>query len=539
MYQSDHNNKIKSQPASLNRATVRSESHSKTIQPKLTIGQPNTPYEQEANRMADQVVKTRQSQPTQVQRKCAACEKDQIQRQATNDKVLRTKAAPGGPARPTAQIEKAIQQTRGKGSRLDDQTKSHMESQFGADFSLVNIHTGNTAIQLNRELNANAFTVGNDVYFDAGKYKPHTSQGQHLLAHELTHTLQQGASHPEVSQSLSKNTIAGDWKIGQRGTGNPLKPGGLTDNEIVANAFTELCPLTYLSGDTIKVDMTGPVAPGNQKGCDCLRTVETHMPGAKRFTPIINLLPDIWSNHQGRYDPIVINIRHPDAPFKAGHWTGLPHSNKEERQSRPLWLTIGHEICGHAKTNVETRGADRAGRSSPSGHNKAINSENELSTEKGVPASKLRGYDKNPHYFSLPANPHRGESFLQEKISGYTTFNQTNLNIRANQDVFNSLVETLNNFKSSNGIDLHIQVEGVATTTEGANIATERAAKLKTHIEALVTGNSLSLTINGGLARFGKNLESRVPDRDPKNAIRGTTNGHCLIYLYHKPWSEG
>ncbi|MCE7991877.1 MAG: DUF4157 domain-containing protein [Roseivirga sp.] len=538
MYQSDYHNKSKSQPVSINRATTLSGSQRK-VQAKLVIGRPNDRYEQEANRMADQLTKTPQSRTTPVQRKCAACEKEEIQRQPINDEAIQTEAAPGGPIGPTAQVENTIQQTRGQGSRLDNQTKSHMEHHFGADFSSVNIHTGNTAVQLNQELNANAFTVGNDVYFNEGKYRPHTAQGQHLLAHELTHTLQQGASHPGINQSLSENTIAGDWKIGPRRGANPLKPGGKTDDEIVAEAFAELCPLTSLVGSTIKVDTTTPVPASNQKGCGCLRTVETHMPGAKSHTPIINLIPDIWSNHQGRNDPIVINIRHPDAPFKSGHWTGQPHSATEERQSRPLWLTIGHEICGHAKTNVETRGADRASRSSPSGHNKAIDAENELSTEKGVPASKLRGLDKNPLFLSMPANPHRGESFLQERVSGYTQFNQTDLNIRANQAVFDSLVETLKNFKRANRIDLHIQVEGVATITESPNTATERAIKLRTHIESLVTGNGLSMTINGRLPRFGKNLESKVPDINPMNAFHGTTDGYCLIYLYHKPWSEG
>lgn len=538
MYQSDYNQKAKSQPASLNRVMALSGGQKK-VQSKLTIGQPNDPYEQEANRMADQMVKTPQSRPAQIQRKCAACEKDEIQRQPMQEDALQTEVSPGGPIRPSAQVESTIQQTRGQGSRIDDQTKGHMEHHFGADFSHVNIHTGNTAVQLNKELNANAFTVGNDVYFNEGKYSPHTSRGQHLLAHELTHTLQQGASRPGINQSLSKNTIAGDWKIGARGKPNPLKPGGKTDIQIVAEAFKQLCPLTSLSGDLIKLDMASPVPASNKKGCDCLREVETHMPGAKTKTPVINLDPDIWSNHKGTRDPIVINIRHPNAPFKSGHWTGAPHSAREERQSRPLWLTIGHEICGHAKINVKTKGKDRANRSaSSSGHTKAIIEENELSTEKGVPKSKLRGYDKSESFPYLPANLHRGESFLQEQISGYK-HNSTDVNVGSNQHVFDSLVETLKRFKKDNRIHLHIQVEGVSTNSEAKTVAKERAAKLRVHLESLVTSNGLPMTIQGGKDRFGNNQESQVPDRDPKNAMRGSTNGHCKIYLYHRLWSAG
>ena len=71
-----------------------------------------------------------------------------------------------------------------------------MESRFGANFSDVNIHTGSQSEVLNRSLNAQAFTHGSDVYFGEGKYNPESQQGKHLLAHELTHVVQQGAAQP-------------------------------------------------------------------------------------------------------------------------------------------------------------------------------------------------------------------------------------------------------------------------------------------------------------------------------------------------------
>ena len=69
-----------------------------------------------------------------------------------------------------------------------------MENRFGADFSSVRIHTDENAARLSQQLQAQAFTVGNDVFFDQGKFLPDSSTGQHLLAHELTHTVQQGHS---------------------------------------------------------------------------------------------------------------------------------------------------------------------------------------------------------------------------------------------------------------------------------------------------------------------------------------------------------
>ena len=66
-----------------------------------------------------------------------------------------------------------------------------MESRMGTDFSNVRIHTDSQSVALSSELNAQAFTVGHDVYFNSGKYSPESSDGKHLLAHELTHVIQQ------------------------------------------------------------------------------------------------------------------------------------------------------------------------------------------------------------------------------------------------------------------------------------------------------------------------------------------------------------
>ncbi len=86
-----------------------------------------------------------------------------------------------------------IQSSRGGGSPLPSPTRSFMESRFGADFSPVRVHADNSAAQLSEQLNARAFTVGRDIYFNRDKFSPDSADGRHLLAHELTHTIQQGA----------------------------------------------------------------------------------------------------------------------------------------------------------------------------------------------------------------------------------------------------------------------------------------------------------------------------------------------------------
>ena len=91
----------------------------------------------------------------------------------------------------TEAVERSIDQARGAGQGLDHHTQRQMESAFGANFGSVRIHTDSRADNLNRALSARAFTTGSDVFFRQGEYSPGTSTGRELLAHELTHVMQQ------------------------------------------------------------------------------------------------------------------------------------------------------------------------------------------------------------------------------------------------------------------------------------------------------------------------------------------------------------
>ncbi len=84
-----------------------------------------------------------------------------------------------------------IMSNKGSGQRLDDNTRSFMEERFGCDFSPIRVHTGSYAAIKSRELNAEAFTIGRDVFFNAGRYNPSSTDGKKLLVHELTHVVQQ------------------------------------------------------------------------------------------------------------------------------------------------------------------------------------------------------------------------------------------------------------------------------------------------------------------------------------------------------------
>ncbi|MDX2070800.1 MAG: DUF4157 domain-containing protein [Haliscomenobacter sp.] len=105
--------------------------------------------------------------------------------------LLQQKAETGGTTTASAHLSSRIQDSSGKGAQLAGHTRAEMEQAFGTDFSNVNIHTDTDAVQMNKELGAQAFTHGQDVYFNAGKYNPENSSGKRLLAHELTHVVQQ------------------------------------------------------------------------------------------------------------------------------------------------------------------------------------------------------------------------------------------------------------------------------------------------------------------------------------------------------------
>ena len=182
------------------------------VQKKLSVGSANDSYEIEADRVADKVMKMSEPSPqvthsgALLQRKCAACEQEEKLQmkplaETISPLIQRSSTENGGVA--PNHVENQITSSKGGGNSMDHETKNFMGSRFGTDFSAVKIHTGNEAVQMSRELNAQAFAVGNDIYFNEGKYNPNSDKGKHLLAHELTHMIQQsGKINKKIIQKL-------------------------------------------------------------------------------------------------------------------------------------------------------------------------------------------------------------------------------------------------------------------------------------------------------------------------------------------------
>jgi len=184
------------------------------IQPKLRIGQPNDIYEQEADRVADEVMRMPepiiQPKPTCPFTNNSSCGDEEpiqtkplasritplVQRQRQpieeeEEEILQTKesSTQSTPVRPD--IETNIQSARTGGTPLPESTRAFFEPIFGRDFSRARIHTGPDAIQMNRTLNAQAFTYKKNIYLGEGLSNPGTLSNTKLLAHELVHVLQQ------------------------------------------------------------------------------------------------------------------------------------------------------------------------------------------------------------------------------------------------------------------------------------------------------------------------------------------------------------
>lgn len=130
-------------------------------------------------------------------------------------------------------FESKLAKNKGKGSKLDQNTQTEMEAGFGADFSEVRIHNDSEATQMSQDIGAQAFTHGNDIYFNQGKYNPNSEEGKHLLAHELTHTIHQGASS---TYDIQRFELPGFVESGLDTVGN------LYDNTVdtVANGMYEV-----------------------------------------------------------------------------------------------------------------------------------------------------------------------------------------------------------------------------------------------------------------------------------------------------------
>jgi hypothetical protein len=202
-----------SQEMRLENATLALPATRALVQRKLTLGTPGDMYEQEADRVARQVVDEIHSSPIREQnalseeeRIPAGGEAGRVQRQIN----VRSAGDAGGEL--SSEWEGQLQRAKSGGQPLSPSVKEPMERAFGADFGGVRVHTGAQADMLARSIQAKAFTTGQDVFFRQGAYEPGSRGGKELIAHELTHVVQQN-SQTLLRQGKKESTLVSEVRI--------------------------------------------------------------------------------------------------------------------------------------------------------------------------------------------------------------------------------------------------------------------------------------------------------------------------------------
>jgi hypothetical protein len=175
------------------------------VQAKLAVGPVTHPLEFQADLVADHVMRTpyrgrvSQDDEVTVRRECVGCDvgnEEQDESVEHEPIVLQSKPTRAPSGEPDIGLESAVRSLEGVGHPLPSTVRHYMEPRFGHDFSRVRVHADGRAASLARRANARAFTVGRNVVFAAGEYAPDSSaESRWLLAHELTHVIQQGNSH--------------------------------------------------------------------------------------------------------------------------------------------------------------------------------------------------------------------------------------------------------------------------------------------------------------------------------------------------------
>ncbi|MGH7491683.1 MAG: DUF4157 domain-containing protein [bacterium] len=214
------------------------------IQAKFVINQPEDIYEQEADRVAEEVMRIPEPAPLKpvsgtssiIQRECAVCasggglcpqcaEDEEltqrrplasqitplIQRQEMEEpeeEIFQAKEAAGATPTVSPTVENHISAMRGGGQPLPSSVRAFFEPQFGVDFSQVRVHTDAQAAESARAVNAKAFTLGRDMVFGVGNFAPESVAGRRLLAHELTHVIQQRASGGFIQRTVLRPSLS-------------------------------------------------------------------------------------------------------------------------------------------------------------------------------------------------------------------------------------------------------------------------------------------------------------------------------------------
>jgi hypothetical protein len=311
------------------------------LQAKLTVSQPGDAYEQEADRVADQVMRMPAAGPTMVR----------------EDTSLMRKESSG--ASSVQGAPPIIKQTLSSGGQpLDTSVRATMESRFGQDFSGVRVHTDERAAESAQVLNARAYTVGKDVIFGAGQFAPQTVPGKQLLAHELAHVMQQNSPsiyagpHPGDTWTIQRFEAPEHIDIGESGAQVKVKlANGL---ELTYGEISALVGDFYETPE--KLDKADPAEVTR-----ILKIVrEQRLEGGKIASRDVEFQAATQAREKTIYDPATGKEIGKGGQFREGKLAGTP----EELETKSFFSLAEENVLHFAPENLRSGWLE--------GHHKAL-----------------------------------------------------------------------------------------------------------------------------------------------------------------------
>lgn len=464
----------------------------------LNVSHPNDPAEIEADQIADTVMRMSiddarpdprlTNTPGSINRKCSSCEEGN----ETDDlrHVMRKAESTNTPANTSSSAMKGLNSS---GRALDQQTRSFFEPRFGRDFGNVRIHHDANATELAQGLGAKAFTIGRDIVFGGGQYAPETETGRRLLAHELTHVLQQGPVGADTADADNNAPV----HIAQKGIGDVIHRELVieptedttdpahdmpieTQRDIVRDLVLQLCPgFDVPESSPLRVEDIAGTCEGLQgglstphTGCCCLCVLTA--PGAARWKIVVSQ-NDSPHTVEGTHT-VVINPS--GSPIESMHWTDSTGAG-ERMVNRPRVITFGHELCGHAALMEIGSHPSHANRASSDVHDPTIRVEREIWAEQGLPASDRRGL--------AAGGQHRGESVYRITLDRFPLNASDPAQLPSSEQA--DLAE-LKRFSSSGNwfIEVHGHSDNAGSSSARQDISNSRATSVRNDLAASANG---------------------------------------------------
>jgi Domain of unknown function (DUF4157) len=211
------------------------------LQTKLRISEPGDVYEQEADRIADQIMQMPNPSPQR-----------QVEPEEENEEIVQRKATP----KPTplnsdqspSEIPPIVHEVlNSPGQPLDSETRTFMESRLGHDFSQVRVHTNAKAEESARRIDSQAYTVRQEIIFGSGYYAPKTNEGRKLLAHELTHVIQQSNKPTWLARQVHRSAQDVDQAVPESYLERLLIAIGASGPEIINGLIIGMAVILGLS----------------------------------------------------------------------------------------------------------------------------------------------------------------------------------------------------------------------------------------------------------------------------------------------------